>query len=85
MITCRSLIDLLDDYAAGRLEGDGLAEAERHLAVCPPCRQYVKQYQETIRLAKAAYYGGHGSEPPRPPAALVDEILRHLRSGPGQP
>ncbi len=54
MITCRELVDFLMDWHAGRLPGPQRAEFERHLSACPPCIDYLKTYQATVALGKAA-------------------------------
>lgn len=51
-LTCKEFIDFLDDYAEGAQEGAVRAEFERHMAACPPCAEYLREYLETIRLAK---------------------------------
>lgn len=54
MLTCRELTEFLDDYLAGALAADRRAVFERHLAVCPDCRNYLASYRTTVRLVKAA-------------------------------
>lgn len=79
-ITCDQLItDFLLDYVASALPSDKAFEFERHLAVCPPCERYLKNYRETIALAKAS-----GSTPrtlDRVPDDLVRAILKARHSG----
>lgn len=53
-VTCRELIEFLDEYVAGELAADRSGEFERHLRVCPSCRAYLNSYRETIALARAA-------------------------------
>ena len=54
MLTCRELTEFLDDYLAGALAADRRALFDRHLAVCPDCRNYLASYRATVRLVKAA-------------------------------
>ena len=54
MLTCRELTEFLDDYFAGALAADRRAVFDRHLAVCPDCRNYLASYRATVRLVKAA-------------------------------
>ena len=71
-VTCRELIDFLDDYVAGELPPEQAALFERHLAVCPSCVAYLASYRETIRLARGA------AEPPAVedvPPELLTAIL----------
>jgi anti-sigma factor RsiW len=60
-ITCRELIDFLYLYLEGELPEDRQVEFERHLAVCTPCREYIHQYQESIKLGKAALGSAGGA------------------------
>ena len=75
-ITCRELLDFLYLYLENELPGDRRHEFERHLGVCDACREYIHQYQESIRLGRAAY-----ADPDRPaadeaPEELVQAILK---------
>ncbi|MBI3786068.1 MAG: zf-HC2 domain-containing protein [Deltaproteobacteria bacterium] len=53
-MTCRELVDFLVDYLDGRLSADERTRFDEHLGDCPECVRYVKQYEETIRVSKAA-------------------------------
>jgi anti-sigma factor (TIGR02949 family) len=53
-LTCRELIDVLDDYLDGRLAGEELDALERHLAGCEPCRAYLATYRRTRALGARA-------------------------------
>lgn len=53
-MTCRELIDVLADYLEQRLAGDLVAELERHLADCAPCRAYLATYAKTRALGVEA-------------------------------
>jgi predicted anti-sigma-YlaC factor YlaD len=48
--TCRDVIGLLLDYAEETLGPELVADLERHLQDCPPCRAYYRTYQRTRRL-----------------------------------
>jgi anti-sigma factor RsiW len=54
LLTCRELIDFLAAYVEGELAAAERAAFDRHLAVCPPCVDYLHGYRETIRLGKAS-------------------------------
>jgi anti-sigma factor RsiW len=54
LLTCREVIDFLAAYVEGELAAAERAAFDRHLAVCPPCVDYLHGYRETIRLGKAA-------------------------------
>ena len=47
---CREVVELVTDYLDGVLEPPLAAAVERHLALCPPCVEYVRQMRETARL-----------------------------------
>jgi anti-sigma factor RsiW len=71
-ITCQQLIDFIGSYLENELPGDQRGEFERHLAVCPSCQAYLKTYQQTVLLTKAAV----GDEVPEDvPDALVRAVL----------
>jgi anti-sigma factor RsiW len=53
-MTCRELIDVLDDYLDRALSDDLLADLERHLADCVPCRAYLATYRKTREVGAAA-------------------------------
>lgn len=73
-LTCRDAIEFLAAYIDGDLAAVQRALFERHLAACPDCRTYLRQYQTTIHLAKAAAAEDDaiGAGVPEP---LVDAIL----------
>ena len=54
-MTCREFIDFLMEYLSGELSARERAEFERHLADCPDCSAYLRSYEETIKLGKAAF------------------------------
>ena len=51
MLTCRELVELVTDYLAGDLPPEEGARLEAHLEGCEPCRRFVEQMRETVRLA----------------------------------
>lgn len=55
-ITCRQLIEFITDYLEGGLDEVQAEDFQRHLAVCPSCRAYLKTFQETLRAGKAALH-----------------------------
>lgn len=74
-ITCKELIDFLDDYVEARLTNAQRLEFEHHLEVCPSCVRFVQSYRETIRLSKGAYSDAEASIPTDVPHELVKAIL----------
>jgi anti-sigma factor RsiW len=75
VLYCREFVSFLDDYFGGKLPLDRRAEFEAHIAVCPPCVNYMKSYQETVRLGKAACADLDAPVPPTIPEELVQAIL----------
>jgi anti-sigma factor RsiW len=73
-ITCRELIDFLDDYVERRLSAGERARFDDHLARCAPCQRYLRGYQGTMRAVAMAC--GPGSPVPADvPGELVEAIL----------
>ncbi len=54
-MTCRELIDFLMAYLGNELPAEQRAELERHLGMCPSCVNYLKTYEQTIRLGQQAF------------------------------
>ncbi len=50
-LTCQQLVEIVTDYFEGKLSPSERERFEAHLAVCPGCRTYVEQMQQTIRAA----------------------------------
>jgi anti-sigma factor RsiW len=53
-MTCRDLIDILDDYLDGALAPELVRDLERHLEECAPCRAYIATYRKTREVGAAA-------------------------------
>jgi len=47
-MTCQELVELVTEYLDGTLSPMDRARFEEHLAVCPYCRTYLEQMQQTI-------------------------------------
>lgn len=71
-ITCRELLDFLYLYLENGLPEERRVEFDRHLAVCDACREYIRRYQDTIRLGRSAYSDQSASNLPE---ELVQAIL----------
>jgi anti-sigma factor RsiW len=54
VITCRELVEFLDDYLADELPCEERTAFEGHLQVCPDCVAYVNGYEASIALSKSA-------------------------------
>ena len=71
-MTCREFIEFLMEYLLGEVDRE---KFDAHLAVCPACVNYLKTYQETVRVSKAALIEPDGSLPAAPPEELIQAIL----------
>lgn len=80
-ITCRELIEFLMEYLDGVMTPERRHEVDRHLAVCPSCVEYVKSYQEAVRLGKAALKADDSPCPPEVPEELVRAVLAARKAG----
>jgi anti-sigma factor RsiW len=68
-LSCKELVELITDYLEDRLPPPVRTRFEMHLGYCAPCRAYLTQMRETVRLA------GRLSEetlPPRSKEQLLD-------------
>lgn len=70
-IVCREIIDTLADYLENTLPEAERRSLEAHLAVCPDCLDYLRSYQDTIRLTQAAFDAGS-----EPACDLPDDLVR---------
>src|SRR5262245_50089832 len=75
MMTCREFNVLLVDDCHGDLTPDDGARYEAHLAQCSPCVAYLRRYEETIGLAKAAFRHCDDAVATDVPKELVRAIL----------
>jgi predicted anti-sigma-YlaC factor YlaD len=53
LLTCHELVELVTDYFEDRMILPERMRFEEHLAVCGPCRTYLHQMRETIKLTGA--------------------------------
>ena len=54
-MTCREFADFLMSYLDGGLTPAARDAFDAHLAVCPDCVHYLRQYRDTIAAAPAAF------------------------------
>jgi len=71
-LTCKEFVCLVSDYLDGGLRPVLRARANLHLRLCPGCRVYLRQMQQTIQTL---------SRLPSAPAApaVRDELLYQFR------
>ena len=73
-LTCRDFVDFLMDYLDGELATDSRAEFDRHLDVCPGCKNYLATYEQSVELGKKVCRHDDGV-PGDVPEELVQAIL----------
>ena len=74
-MTCREFAEFLMQYLSRELSVAERSVFEEHMAECPDCVAYLRTYQETIRLEKAAFADPAGPVPADVPDDLVRAIL----------
>lgn len=67
-IVCQQWVELVTDYLEGALPPELHAAADRHLADCPHCREYLQQMRRTIALSGRLRQGDV-------PADVVDALV----------
>ncbi len=68
-IICQQWVEMVTDYLEGALPFELQQAADRHLAACPHCREYLEQMRRTIAVS------GHlGDE--HVPDDVVDALAR---------
>ena len=75
MLTCRELVDFMDDYWSGALPYETVDRFNQHLAACPSCVNYTNTWKEVIRVGRAALLASDATVPADVPEALVAAIL----------
>jgi len=49
-MTCKELVDLITEYLEGALSATDRLRFEQHVDRCSPCRVYVEQMRQIIRV-----------------------------------
>lgn len=80
MITCRTFVEFLSDYLSGDLPEPQRDEFDGHLAACVACVAYMKTFDATIELGKAAFRNPDAAVPDDVPEDLVKAILDSRRA-----
>ncbi|HTU24191.1 MAG TPA: zf-HC2 domain-containing protein [Pirellulales bacterium] len=75
-MTCQEALEALSEYLGGNLSPEAKNQFERHLAACPACREYVRTFEQAIRLGKAACRDLEDAHAARLPEELIRAILR---------
>jgi anti-sigma factor RsiW len=77
-VTCKEFIEFLLEYLLGEVDR---TRFDAHLAVCPSCVAYLKTYQQTVKLGKAAFIQPGDKLPEEVPEDLVQAILEARQKG----
>jgi anti-sigma factor RsiW len=79
MMTCRDVVEFLMNFLDGELPEQERARFEEHLCCCPPCVNYLKTYEEAIKLEKGCLCGPNSPLPPIP-----EELVRAILAARGK-
>jgi anti-sigma factor RsiW len=74
-MTCRELIEFLMAYLDNELPQEQRTVFEAHLVQCTECVAYLQEYEETVRLGKAAFADADGDAGDQVPEQLIAAIL----------
>jgi anti-sigma factor RsiW len=77
-MTCREFVEFLWRYIDNDLAPGEPSTFDAHLARCPQCVRYLRQYQATIRTGKGAVVASDNVVPAEVPEDLIQAILRSL-------
>jgi len=79
-MTCREFVDFLMAYLDGELPEGQRGVFEGHLVDCPPCKDYLETYRETVELGRRVCCGADAPVPEDVPESLVRAILEARKS-----
>jgi anti-sigma factor RsiW len=74
-VTCREFIEFLSAYLDRELSPDEMDRFDGHLSACPACVDYMKTYEQTIRLTRSLGLETGSQLPDNVPEDLVKAIL----------
>ena len=74
--TCKDCIDFIDAYIDGELSGDMKERFETHLEKCPPCVDYLKSYERTVKACKHLHKPIRQDVCEQLPEGLVKAIMK---------
>ena len=72
---CQDTLEQLSEYLARNLSIEEANRFERHFAECPECREYLRSFQQVIRLGQAAWREPDDSVAANMPEELIQAIL----------
>lgn len=74
MITCQEFNEFIFDYTEGQLTDAQVTLFERHMKVCPTCRNFMKTYQAAFKVGKVMFPYSDKKTPDEVPSDLLDAI-----------
>ncbi len=75
-MTCREFVEFLWRYLEEELPLAERNTFDDHIANCPHCERYLRQYHDTVRMGKAAVANSAAPIPSDVPEDLVQAILK---------
>ena len=72
-MTCRETLEFLMNYLSGELPPEQRRIFDEHLAECPACVNYLRTYEETVKLGKAAF-----RESDELPCGMPEELVKAI-------
>lgn len=82
-INCKELCEFLSQYMEGDLPPARKASFDAHIRGCGPCRAYMHQLEQIVKLSKQCLCSG--PKPPPPPEDLVKAVLSAIAADPQCP
>jgi anti-sigma factor RsiW len=77
-LSCKELVELVTDYLDGALAADERTRFDAHLAICPPCIEYIAQIERTMSAVGATWRDVQDT----PQVAELLELFRDWKHGP---
>lgn len=72
-MNCRELCEFIGEYLDGEMPEEVRATFEQHIARCPPCECYLRQYRATIAAGRCACTGDQDVS-----GAVPEELIRAI-------
>jgi anti-sigma factor RsiW len=77
-MSCQELVELVTEYLEGAMPAADRARFDAHLALCPPCVEYVAQIERTVVVVGATWRDVEDD----PRTAELLELFRDWKRGP---
>ena len=78
-LTCREVVEFLMDYLTHELDPAHRHAFDAHLATCDECVAYIRSYEQTVRLGKAAFERPDEPADEPVPKKLIEAVLAARR------